>query len=118
LISCEQNVGQNNNKDMLDIKFSKLYGCRAMVSALDALYIVTNVSEDFAASIFKVPSGDSIGLVIQCALHTKSYPILFIVLHSCISSEVRQDFFASQWSLFAGENCPLHDQHGDLASMS
>lgn len=37
-MTCEQNVGQNHNKDVWDINISKLCGCTAVASALDALY--------------------------------------------------------------------------------
>jgi len=52
-----------------------------------------------------------------CSAHLELYPTLFIVFYSCINSEVWKDFFASQGSLSAGENCPLAPPHGDLASM-
>lgn len=81
------------------------------------LYIVTYVSDHLAASIFTVPNGDNIGLLIRCALHTSiQNHTLFIVFHSNISSK-GQDFFTGQESLFAGENFPFLPPYEDHASM-
>jgi len=119
-MTCEQNVGQNHNKDMWDINISNLCGCRAVASTLDALYNVYSYQCFRGFCCFHLQGTkwwQHWTSNTMCSAHSESYSIHFIVFHSCISSEVWQDFFASQGSISAGENCPLPPPHGDLASM-